>query len=146
MFRRWLLAVLLLFSAPAMAQIYKWVDEDGVVHYSSSPTISAHAEDVTAKVRSTGNFVELETADTSYGNTITMLSTTWCSVCKRAKAWLNAKGITYTELDVEKDGEGKQRYRELNGRGVPIILIGKQRMNGFSEARMEEMLKTAGLL
>jgi len=146
MHRRWLLAVLLLLSAPAMAQIYKWVDADGQVHYGGRPAVSAQSEDVTAKVKSTGNFVELETSGTSYGNTITMLSTTWCSVCKRAKAWLNAKGIAYTELDVEKDEEGKQRYHELQGKGVPIILVGKQRMNGFSEARMEEMLKTAGLL
>lgn len=146
MHRRWLLVFLLLLSAPATAQIYKWVDEDGTVHYSSRPATTAQAEDVTAKVKSTGNFVELETSDASYGNTITMLSTTWCSVCKRAKAWLNEKGIAYTELDVEKDEEGKRRYHELQGRGVPIILVGKQRMNGFSEPRMEEMLKTAGLL
>ena len=48
------------------------------------------------------------------------------------------------ELDVEKSAEGKQEYRELKGRGVPIILVGDQRMNGYDQARLEGMLRAAG--
>jgi len=29
-------------------------------------------------------------------------------------------------------------------RGVPVIVVGAQRMNGFSEARLAQMLKSAG--
>jgi glutaredoxin len=142
-----LLALLVWLAAPAAGQIYKWEDEDGNVHYSSRPATDAPAEDVTRRVHSTGNFVELETVDTALtGNTITMLSTTWCNVCKKAKAWLSARGIAYTELDVEHDEDGKKLYQELNGKGVPIILVGKQRMNGFGEARMQQMLQAAGLI
>lgn len=147
MLRAIFLAILLIGSAPAWAQIYKWVDESGVVHYSSRPVEGQQSEDVTEKVHSTGNFVEMAIVETAVaGDILTMLSTTWCKVCKRAKAYLNAKGIAFIELDVEKDDEGKRRYKELNGKGVPIILIGKQRMNGFSEAKMEAMLKKAGLI
>ncbi len=134
-------------TIPAWAQIYKWVDESGAVHYSSRPVEGQHTEDVTQRVRSTGNFVELESVESAAtGNTITMLTTTWCGVCKKAKAYLNSKGVPFTELDVEKDDEGKRRYRELNGKGVPITLIGKQRLNGFTEAVMEKVLKKAGLI
>src|SRR5262245_692724 len=33
--RALLIAALVLFSAPAAAQIYRWVDQNGVVHYSN---------------------------------------------------------------------------------------------------------------
>lgn len=146
-FRVLALGFLIGASLPVHAQIYKWVDEDGSIHYSSRPSARAKSEDVTQQVKSSGNFVEIETVETGVvSNSVTMLSTTWCGVCKKAKAWFNAKGIAFTELDVEKDEEGKRRYRELNGRAVPIILIGNQRMNGFSEDRMEQMLRSAGLI
>jgi hypothetical protein len=35
-------------------------------------------------------------------------------------------------------------YRRLQARGVPVILPGKQRMNGFSESGMRMMLCNAG--
>lgn len=140
--------VIILFSlvTPAQAQIYKWTDEAGAVHYSSQPHEDAQSKDVTQRVRSTGNFVEVKTIEGIASNTLTVLSTTWCTVCKKAKAYLNARGVSFTELDVEKNDEGRRRYRELKGTGVPIILVGNQRMNGFSETRMEAMLKKAGLI
>jgi len=32
----------------------------------------------------------------------------------------------------------------LKGRGAPVILVGKQRMNGFSRAKFDKMLVKAG--
>jgi glutaredoxin len=76
-------------------------------------------------------------------NQVTILTTAWCGVCRRAKAWLAAKGVAYTEFDVEKSDAGRTEYRRLGGTGVPIILVGKERMNGFSPERLEQMLKPA---
>ena len=151
-----LLLLVTVYSLSAGAEIYKWVDKDGVVHYSSRAAANASTEDVTQRVKSAGNFVSIETVSTettddtngtdASNTTITMLSASWCKVCKRAKAYLNARGIPYTDLDVEKDARGKERYKELGGKGVPIILVGNQRMNGFDEGRMQQMLKTAGII
>ena len=142
-----LLIATLALVASAQAEIYRWVDEGGRVHYSSRPSADGQAEDVTTRVQSTGNYVSLEAVDIPVaGNTVTMFTTTWCNVCKTAKAWLNEKGIAFVELDVEKDEEGKRRYRELNGKGVPITLIGQQKLIGFSAAKMEQALKQAKLL
>lgn len=69
-----------------------------------------------------------------------MLSTTWCGVCKQARAWLSQKGIPFDEYDVERSETGKAEYRRLGGKGVPIILVGNQRMNGFSADRLAAML------
>ena len=131
-----LLMLLALLGSTAHAEIYRWVDEGGRVHYSSRPSAETQAEDVTTRVRSTGNYVSLEPVETpADGATVTMFTTTWCKICKMAKTYLNKKGVAFVELDVEKDEEGKKRYHELNGKGVPITLIGQQKLVGFSGTR-----------
>jgi hypothetical protein len=36
---------------------------------------------------------------------------------------------------------GKTEFRRLGGAGVPIILVGDRRMNGFSAEQLNAMLK-----
>ena len=68
-----------------------------------------------------------------------MYSASWCGVCKRAKAYFDDQGIVYDELDVEKDAQGKQDYARLGSRGVPIILVGGRRMDGFNITRFQQL-------
>lgn len=126
------------FATAIAGPLYKWVDENGKVHFSDQPPAGKH-EEVKLKPLSV---ISGPAVATKPG--VRLYTTTWCGVCKRAKAWFDARGISYTEYDVEKSEIGRQEYRRLNGKGVPIILIGDQRMNGFSEARAEAMLKAAG--
>ena len=153
--RIFILLLLTCISLSAGAEIYKWVDADGVVHYSSRAADNAKTEDVTRRVKSLGNFVSTANVDTTdsgdqknatAAKSVTMLSASRCKVCKQAKAYLNSIGVRYTDLDVEKDPRGKKRFHELGGKGVPIILVGSQRMDGFSEGRLQQMLKTAGII
>jgi glutaredoxin len=72
------------------------------------------------------------------------VATGWCGYCRQARAYLTSRGIPFEDLDVEISAQGKQEYRELKGRGVPIILVGNQRMNGYSQAQLDSMLRTAG--
>jgi glutaredoxin len=48
-------------------------------------------------------------------------------------------GIDYVEHDIERSPEGRAEYQRLGGGGVPLILIGEQRMSGFSEARFDSL-------
>ncbi|MBI3897597.1 MAG: glutaredoxin family protein [Gammaproteobacteria bacterium] len=125
----------------ADAGVYKWKDPAGRTHFSDNPPVEANAESV--KIRTFSGAAEVagvDPGDVGAGQVV-MLSTTWCGVCKRARAWLSQKGIPFTEHDVEKSEVGMAEYRRLNGTGVPIILVGKQRMNGFSADALEQMLK-----
>ena len=72
---------------------------------------------------------------------VVMYSTTWCGVCKRAKGYFRERDIPYREYDVEKSAKGRRDYQRLKGRGVPIILVGDQRMNGFSRDRFESIYR-----
>jgi glutaredoxin len=73
-------------------------------------------------------------------------STVWCGVCKQAKSYLKARGVPFTEYDIEKHSLAKAEFKRLGGKGVPLITVGTQRMSGFNSARLDKMLKDVGLL
>ncbi len=137
-------ATLLLLSGTAFCQIYKWVDNDGNTHFSSTPPSDGKAETVQPKITNTYSSTNLpESSNTSTRKTmrkmVVMYSAVWCGVCKKAKNYFREKQIPFNEYDIDTSKKGKRDYKRLRGTGVPIILVGKQRMNGFSAGRFESM-------
>ena len=129
--------VFLIASTQSYAQLYKWVDADGSVHYGDSPPENANLEQITGKVSSYSSvsvepFALDATTQSNAAKTVVMYSTSWCGYCKKAVRHFRKKGIPFTEHDIEKSARAAREYKKLNGRGVPVILIGKRRMNGFS--------------
>jgi glutaredoxin len=68
-----------------------------------------------------------------------LLCTALNGVCKRAKRYFKANNIPFVEYDIEKSRKAAREYKKLGGRGVPLILVGKQRMSGFSEAGFKKI-------
>ncbi len=64
----------------------------------------------------------------SFNGTVELFVTSWCPHCKEALKYLQGKGILYSAYDIEKDEQAKRRYRELGAGGVPLILIGKNKI------------------
>ncbi|MGB3483107.1 MAG: mycoredoxin [Mycobacterium sp.] len=54
---------------------------------------------------------------------LTMYSTTWCGYCKRLKVALKAKGIAYTEVDIEMEPEAAKFVQSVNNgnQTVPTV-------------------------
>jgi len=75
---------------------------------------------------------------------VKMYATDWCPYCRKAREYFARNGIPYTEIDIEKSQAAQDEYRSIGGRGVPVILVGSERMNGFSEQRLTQALKAAG--
>jgi len=44
---------------------------------------------------------------------------------------------------VEKSASANTEFKRLGGRGVPLIVVGRERLNGFSEQGFEDMLARA---
>lgn len=130
-----------LFAAvPAQAELYKWTDAEGNVHYGDSLPENAQNQKIEGSLSTIGSreLGEVDfgsSADGAKKKKVVIYTTEWCGVCKRAKRYFKANAIPYSEYDVEKSAKGKADYRRMNGSGVPIILVDKQRMNGFSEGR-----------
>ena len=67
---------------------------------------------------------------------ITIYTTAWCGSCVRAKAFLEARGLTYEEVPVDEDPGFRARLQDLTGGWtVPQILIDGRPIGGYSELR-----------
>jgi glutaredoxin len=75
---------------------------------------------------------------------VVMYATSWCPYCAKARAYFANNGIAYMEHDIEKSVAVNAEFRRLGGRGVPLILVGTERISGFSELAFESMLARAG--
>ena len=54
---------------------------------------------------------------------VTMYSTTWCGYCRRLKVQMEQAGISYQEVDIERDAEAAKFVEGVNGgnQTVPVI-------------------------
>ena len=66
---------------------------------------------------------------------IVMYTTMFCPFCSRAKRLLEAKGVSYTEIDVGMDSSKRQEMLDLAGGShtVPQIFIGDRHVGGSDE-------------
>jgi glutaredoxin len=74
---------------------------------------------------------------------VVMYATSWCPYCAKAREYFARSGIAYVEHDVEKSARANAEFRRLGGRGVPLIVVGREKLNGFSEQGFEDMLARA---
>jgi glutaredoxin len=137
-----LLALFCASGALAAGKVYRWVDEHGKPHFGDAPPPSADATEL--EIRSFTGEAEVESGDETGGREVTMYTTSWCSVCRRARDHLRKKSIPFSEWDIERNPYARMEFNLLNGRGVPLILVGKQRMSGFSAGQLDKMLRKAG--
>ena len=58
-------------------------------------------------------------------DTIIVYATSWCPDCRRAKKFLDAHGIPYDYVDIDKNREGHAYVKQVNhgNRSVPTILF-----------------------
>ncbi|WP_241086139.1 glutaredoxin family protein [Candidatus Vondammii sp. HM_W22] len=75
---------------------------------------------------------------------VTLHSTRQCSYCRQEKAFSKQRKIPFAEFDVERNRRAFTDFQRAGGRGVPLILIGKQTLNGFNPKQLEKALRQAG--
>jgi glutaredoxin-like YruB-family protein len=151
------------------AEIYQWVDENGVTHYSDSPT-----EDIPAPAATEND--EIQAADPTPADTppapdetkngtlnsdffnildetqeeevavntptVEIYETSWCPYCKKAKDFFRSRGIDFVAFDIEKDQQAAARMRTFTSRrAVPFVVINGQGISGYSVAAYEKALQ-----
>jgi len=70
---------------------------------------------------------------------IEIYTTTQCSYCKAAKAYMDERGIEYLEKNVETDLEARKEFHARGGRGVPYLYVYGEPMRGFNPDRFEKI-------
>jgi glutaredoxin len=151
------------------AEIYQWVDENGVTHYSDSPT-----EDIPAPAATENDEIQSAdpapadtppspdetkngTLDSNFFNILDetqeeqvavnspsgeIYETSWCPYCKKAKDFFRSRGIDFVTFDIEKDQQAAARMRTFTSRrAVPFVVINGQGISGYSVAAYEKALQ-----
>ncbi len=132
-FRFSLVSVLLPLIANA-GGIHQWQDEDGNIHFGDKPPASVETTLITVKPNVYESpSIERNEIALGRGRSVVMYSAEWCGYCKKARKYFKANDIPFKEYDVEKSRKGQRDYKKLKAKGVPVILIGEKRLNGFSE-------------
>lgn len=87
-------------------------------------------------------------SDTASASSVIMYSTGSCPHCRKAKAWLDAHGVAYTERRVDSDEEARAELAKLRGGiGVPTFVIEGDVLRGFEPTGhvLDEALRRHGL-
>lgn len=138
-------------SGNGFAEVYKWVNDTGRVHYRDEPSATQKfkrlaGENITRYDTVTFKNVLESSGATKHSSRSTngkvfIYSSAWCGYCKQARKYFKSKGIAFIEYDIEKNVRTKQDYDALGGKGVPVILVGRKRMNGFSRQGFDRIYK-----
>jgi len=125
-----LLLALLCMPSLAVAEIEKWVDENGKTHYGSRAPKGSNSQYVkTPNAPPIKPLVKKEA--------VILYSTSWCPYCKKARAYLKKNAIAFTEYDIEKSATAKRNYDAAGGQGVPFMVRGTSSIGGFSSTNYD---------
>lgn len=72
---------------------------------------------------------------------VKVYSTSTCPWCDKVKEYLNSKGISYVNYNVQEDLEKAKEMIEKSGqRGVPVLDIEGNIIIGFDKSRIDSLL------
>jgi glutaredoxin len=76
---------------------------------------------------------------------VVIFTTTRCRHCDRAKAFLRSRRVPFRERNLSGSPGAVAEFRRLGARGVPVILVGQRRIDGFEPGLLADALRRAGL-
>jgi len=136
-------------TALAQSSVYRWVDKDGKVHYSSEPPPS-DAANVSQKRMGGGGGDESQlpyaTQQAMKTSPVTLFVSNNCGeLCSNGRSLLQNRGIPYTERNAETNPEDTEKLKQLIGAlQVPLLVVGSQPVKGFNESSWNSALDSAG--
>ena len=78
-------------------------------------------------------------ADTSGERDVLVYMTAWCGDCRTALRWLDAAGVAYRKVNIDRNAAAAQRVMDLNQgrRSVPTIVVdGEHRLTEPSASEL----------
>jgi glutaredoxin len=133
-------------SGICQAQVYKWTDAQGNMHYSDTPPMDAkniETKNVKANVVD-GDSQPFATKLAAEKNPVSLYSFSGCGdPCAQAQAYLDKRGIPYTLKNTDED---KVALQKLTGSlQVPVLVVGsKTPKRGYLEESWASLLDEAG--
>ena len=76
---------------------------------------------------------------------VTVYTTTRCAHCHRLTAFLRQQGVRFSEQNIERNRRAFIEFQRQGGKGVPLVLIGQQKLNGFNPSKLKQALIKGGI-
>jgi len=148
--RTWILIAALAVATPVAAQgMYRWVDQNGKVHYSDKAPPPAAASAVEQK-QLRGNVVEtslpgFEAQQAAKNFPATLYTAPHCGdPCDGARKLLAERGVPFREVSVASNEQRDALVKLAGVAEVPVMTLGKQVHKGFERATYVGALDHAG--
>lgn len=71
---------------------------------------------------------------------VVLYATSWCGYCQRARDFFAHNDVDYIEYDIDESKEGRRQFNKLRGRGVPLILVGREKIRGWNATAVKAAL------
>lgn len=147
-------------EASAQRLYYQFVEERGQVRFVES------LDDVPPALRANVGFVKMAAAPplspgdarrarvaqvakaggpdaSGAGPRIVLYSADWCGACRKAKRYLDGKGVDYEERNIDDPRFAQELVEKTGQRGIPVIEVDGRVLTGFSAARYDELIGRA---
>jgi len=74
---------------------------------------------------------------------IVLYSATWCGACRKAKRYLDDKGVDYEVRDVDDTRHAQELLRRTGQRAIPVLDVDGRVMTGFNAQRYDALIDRA---
>ena len=144
-----LLSLVFLLGATAHAEMYRWVDKDGKVHYSDQLPPSNEVKKVEEK-KFGGNLIQggnlpYATQQAAKNFPVTLYTGDCGEVCNQAKNYLAKRGIPYSERVPSKNPADAELFKKVSKENlIPLLQVGSTQLKGFDESAWTVALNQAG--
>ena len=144
-----LVAISLVLTSGALSaqQMYKWKDDQGVVHYSDTPPPARNkrveVKDFSAPAMTPAVPLPYALAQAVKNNPVALYTTGDCLPCDQARKALFDRGVPFAEKTVANDAD-RARLAAAGGKDtVPFITIGRKTLAGYSAGELQAALTGA---
>jgi glutaredoxin len=136
---------LLILALPASAEIYRWVDSAGQVHFGDQPPRNVERVQQVRTPPPSDNPDAAKLRDASGKQPVTLFLTNCGDPCSQASNLLPGRGIPYAAKYVDRDPDAAKALRQLIGQlQVPTLKIGDSVQKGFEKNQWNNLLDLAG--
>ena len=135
-------------SLAQAAELYRWVDAEGKVHYTDQPP-PASAKKVEEKHLG-GNSIDTSglpfaTRQAIQKSPVTLYASDCGMGCDLARELLSQRGIPYTSKNPQTSPDAAQALKNLTGElNVPVLVVGSAVSKGYEKGAWDAALDAAG--
>jgi glutaredoxin len=143
-------ALLCAAASGASAQLYRWTDDKGRVHFTNSPpppgakNVQKRAAPAPAATAPDSGAEPYALQQARKEFPVALYSAPGCGPCEEARKLLNARGIPFREVGVMENPQIEELKKLFGEATVPVLTVGRTVQKGYEQSAYNALLDSAG--